>query len=891
MDGCCTVKYPPRGAHGVAAPQQQADGGVRAIFGRNTSLVYPPTDWKPSRIDTQLPDCTLLREYVYGYNGSVKRSVHFISEQECIYPVAALVVIQSLADTSQQHFFEGHDRSVTCLDYNERRRICASGQTDPKGAGGPYICIWSPEFPDRTISQLHHHSRQVTALALSSDGQTVVSFGGDDAHTLCIWRDFARWDGNSGPARDRIGGIVAMEKKAPIFTHASGRVATRCVYMGLWTTDRGEHQQRNISFYTIGYGDPDGGGQTKSGHFRHWTVSLGKRPGEEPTVSDKRGVFGKGSNVPRLMTGIASTEEPGGAYMVGDNGYFYVLTAGVVTQSRRILPQKSSAGLGCVATLPGGRWIAGSITGDIYIGRCDPVPRVEETFRAAELIGPEAELFCTTSQIKLSELKVQQGRLLLGTSNHALFSADLGQRGIGQVLQVSHGEEAWALDFHPSLAILATASNGKDVRFWNVAERRPAVGKVLRVDNAIHALAFNPEGSLLALGCAAGVLEVHGFPSLQPVFKQTLSQDRESFVDVRFSDDGRMLAAANWDQAIFLLKVATTTTRDNDNGSSPNIAVAPARVMMHKVLTGNSSSPLCVMFSADGEYLMSNSKDTQILFWRTKDGSRHTAMSAYRDMPWQQPWTCVLGWPVIGLWGDQSYDQTDINSVCQTWAPQAGFVALGDDYGKIKLFRFPSPFLDPPCHVYGGHGAHVTRVKFSRTNVLAALGGDDHSISQWSLDFTKRDTNVQPEPLVHPWMDLAEADVPRDKFGFLGRPRAASASAVPRAAGRQQPVHFQDNAGPSRQQQTSSQNFPSRNPGARPQHGPPSAEGRPPVRGRRPMSASGPRYPRGPVAAQQVEAYTNASATPAAALHPREPPARPRRQSTSGGVASALQWD
>lgn len=733
--------------------------------------MYPPTGWEPLPDDKRPPDCALQREFVYGYNGSCKRSVHLISDEECIYPAAALVVVQSLVDIGQQRFFEGHCRGVLCVHYNERRAICASGQSDPKGRGGPYICIWAPAHCDRTISQLHGHTRQVSALAMSPDGQTLVSCGGDDAHSMCIWRDFARWDGRSGPDKDRLGFSVPMETKAPIHTISTGRVPIRCIFMGPSSGEQ-QQQQRTMSFYTTGHGEPDAAGNCPSGQFKAWSISVGKTPGEEPVISGKRGVFGKAA-VPRVMTCIAFAEEFGTALMTGDNGYFYVLTNGTVTQNSRIVPPTSKASLGCVAVLPGGRWIAGASNGDLYIGRCDPAPRVEETIRAAALIGPEGELFCSTAQMKLADMQVRGSRVLLGTSNHALCLGDLAQRGTGNVLQISHAEEAWALDFHPSLAILVTASSAKDIRFWNVAERRPAIGKVLKVENAVFSLAFNPEGSLLAAGCGAGVLEVYGFPSLQPVFKQAISHDGERLSQVRFSADGLMLAAACWDQAIFLLKVVLPATQDPYGGP----ATTAPRMVMHKVLTGNSSSPLCIMFSADGEYLMSNSKDTQILFWRTKDGSRNSAISAYRDTAWQHPWTCVLGWPVLGLWGDPNYDQTDINSVCQSSAPREGYVALGDDYGKIKLFRFPSPFTDPPCRVYSGHSSHVTRLKFSRTNVLAALGGDDHTISQWTLEAAGRSERPQAQPLVHPWVQVEEAQGgPRDRFGFLGRPRAASAT-------------------------------------------------------------------------------------------------------------------
>lgn len=78
------------------------------------------------------------------------------------------------------------------------------------------------------------------------------------------------------------------------------------------------------------------------------------------------------------------------------------------------------------------------------------------------------------------------------------------------MLQVSHSTEAWAMDFHPTLAILATGSNRGGVRFWNASERSAVVGKALRSDVAAWALAFQPkDGSLLAVGRDKGLLEAY----------------------------------------------------------------------------------------------------------------------------------------------------------------------------------------------------------------------------------------------------------------------------------------------------------------------------------------------------------------------------------------------
>lgn len=128
----------------------------------------------------------------------------------------------------------------------------------------------------------------------------------------------------------------------------------------------------------------------------------------------------------------------------------------------------------------------------------------------------------------------------------------------------------------------------------------------------------------------------------------------------------------------------------------------------------------------------------------------------------------MLGWPVIGIWGDDRYDGSDVNTVCQSRAPEASYLAIGDDYGTVKLFRFPCPVLSPEYKEYTGHASHVTAVRFSRSNVLVSLGGDDHSICQWSL----QDPGKRPSrEVIHPWTDLQTSGMPEDRWAVIGQPR------------------------------------------------------------------------------------------------------------------------
>ena len=126
---------------------------------------------------------------------------------------------------------------------------------------------------------------------------------------------------------------------------------------------------------------------------------------------------------------------------------------------------------------------------------------------------------------------------------------------------------------------------------------------------------------------------------------------------------------------------------------------------------------------------MSNSKDTAILFWECATGARINKPSMLRDAEWAT-WSCPLGWPVLGIW-DPEYDQTDVNSVCQS--ARGNVCAIGDDYGMVKLLRYPCIVEEAASHEYAAHSAHVTNVRFLYDDsLLLTTGGLDTALMQWN---------------------------------------------------------------------------------------------------------------------------------------------------------------
>lgn len=102
----------------------------------------------------------------------------------------------------------------------------------------------------------------------------------------------------------------------------------------------------------------------------------------------------------------------------------------------------------------------------------------------------------------------------------------------------------------------------------------------------------------------------------------------------------------------------------------------------------------------------------------------------------------TLGWPVQGIWPECA-DGTDINAVDRSHDtidskkdPKTSYhlLASGDDFGKVRLLRYPSLKKSSEA-VYGsGHSSHVTNVKFTWDDSrVLSTGGEDQCVMQWKV--------------------------------------------------------------------------------------------------------------------------------------------------------------
>lgn len=271
--------------------------------------------------------------------------------------------------------------------------------------------------------------------------------------------------------------------------------------------------------------------------------------------------------------------------------------------------------------------------------------------------------------------------------------------------------ELWGLAIHPHKAEMITFGRDKMLAIWNMKTRRQIKHSPLQGEG--DALAFQNSAKHIAIGYLNGQILVLDSTKFQTIASISAFNGKACQI-LKYTPDDSKLAAGGANGQIILFNVLN-------------------RYKPLKKIRGHHSRILHFDFSQDGSALMSNSQDYEILFWDTSSGKQITSgASNYKDEAWHS-WSCKLGWPVQGIWPPCA-NGTDINAVER--APDGTVVATADDFGQVKLFRYPCPQEKSNYQQYFGHSSHVTNISFSKTTddgqqYLITTGGEDKSIFQW----------------------------------------------------------------------------------------------------------------------------------------------------------------
>ena len=218
------------------------------------------------------------------------------------------------------------------------------------------------------------------------------------------------------------------------------------------------------------------------------------------------------------------------------------------------------------------------------------------------------------------------------------------------------------------------------------------------------AIDWSYDGKFIATGDRNGTCRILDASSLEPLGfcnGKTHGKKRGGawIEDIKFSPDSSMVAWGTHYGSSFV-----EFAKINSQGK-------PTLVCSHT--SGISSALMHLDWSLDGYAMVINSQAYELYFLsvnRSANGVKVSNMdaSSAKNIEWKS-WTSTLGFGVQGIW--PGVDFTDVNSVCRS--QDGNLLATGDDFGKVKLFKWPCIEEKADFNESIGHSSHVTEVRFS----------------------------------------------------------------------------------------------------------------------------------------------------------------------------------
>jgi microtubule-associated protein-like 1/2 len=324
--------------------------------------------------------------------------------------------------------------------------------------------------------------------------------------------------------------------------------------------------------------------------------------------------------------------------------------------------------------------------------------------------------------IRAIDVNGSQG--LVGTRDGCIYSWDVGTQNKKVIMQGHSDGEVWGLAVGDDSTVFTSGDDNKLFE-WNVDARKakscaklsdatrkaPKGGASslteLPDSQCARAVAYNPSNGHVAVGHNDGTLTIRAVSNINSV--AFTNQNSQEWIEaMSYSPDGSKLAVGSHDNNIYVY--------DSSNYS-----------LLGKC-TAHKSFIVSVDWSADGKYLRSCCGAHELLF-HFADTCKQDPSGATNTK--ETVWAtghAKFGWLVDGIFPSGT-DGTHINGV--SFSKDGQFIATGDDYGLVNVFRNPCRMGSVPISLRG-HSEHVVRAEFHKNDsYLFSVGGYDQTLMQF----------------------------------------------------------------------------------------------------------------------------------------------------------------
>jgi WD40 repeat protein len=305
---------------------------------------------------------------------------------------------------------------------------------------------------------------------------------------------------------------------------------------------------------------------------------------------------------------------------------------------------------------------------------------------------PEQNFISQQSQQFLSLAASADGIIASGSTDGTIHLSH-SPAEVSPILR-GHTDQINSIAFSLKEKQLVSASSDGTIRLWNLSDYFSSAevdyGNADSWDN-IYAVAFNPNGNEFAIAHKNFVKVFNREDNrLKHTFEHPLSEPNivESVNSIAYSPDGKTIISASDDKTLRLWDL---------EGNKPHI-----------IFQGHENSVTSVAFSPDSKMIVSGSQDNTVRLWNFQ-GNQLQVFRGHEES--------------TGSFGNKG----GVNSVA--FSPDGKTIVSGADDKTLRLWDLEGNQLQ----VFQGHENSVTSVAFSPDSKMIVSGSFDKTLRFWDL--------------------------------------------------------------------------------------------------------------------------------------------------------------
>lgn len=194
-----------------------------------------------------------------------------------------------------------------------------------------------------------------------------------------------------------------------------------------------------------------------------------------------------------------------------------------------------------------------------------------------------------------------------------------------------HDVDVYSLDYSSDSRFIVSGSGDKKLKVWDVNAGKAVMtlgDMTSGPTDGVSSVAISPDSKLVGAGSLDTIVRVWDLNSGRLVDK--LNGHQDSVYSVAFNPDGRTIASGSLDKSIRLWELQHM--KPQQSGTGEGGSQQPSSASDHfRVLNGHKDYVLSVVFTVDGQWVISGSRDRLVQVWDVQTGTASVAVQGHKN--------------------------------------------------------------------------------------------------------------------------------------------------------------------------------------------------------------------------------------------------------------------